>query len=463
MSYSPGKDRNIIASLKRAPQQAWFGEGQPVEEFAIAPIFANGEALPTLSSDGKNPVPTLSLSSGGIGYLPIGTPVAYRCLSNAELGNTRFFISDSYYRVASIRFVYATAGTSSSIAIQVTKDTVGNSSAQAPGTGVPLLATAFDGVNTVVDTVTTGVMITAGSPGLFLAPGDSLSVLFTGTLTTIAGVVVEVDLVNTCSAYLGGQPTYQPPLQTPVGTTQVSNVAQYYVRSNGEVASQAFFLANRDMNIVAIYATVNTAFAAAVTIDITKDTGTQAPGAGSSVLAAAMDGTASGKLLVPGLNLTANRLLVQAGNRLSVKYSATTTGAGVCITVVFAPLYDRLEISIPLGNATADKLAQYWFIANRFYELVDLSCVFPAAAGSASNVAVTIDSVLNAPGSGLVVQTDNTNAGFDANATANTVQVATLATLRNRLLSQGGRLGFVKTGAALPNGLLMTASLRART
>lgn len=463
MSYGTGKDRNIIASLKRAAQEAWFGETQPKEEFATLPIICNGEVLPTINSAGTAPIPTLGMSQGGYAYLPIGMPVAYRCLSNAELGNTRFFISDSYYRVAAIRFIYKTAGTSSSIAIQVTKDPITATTSTTPGSGTPLLSVPFDGVNTVANTQVSGTLIAAGSAGLFLAPGDSLSVLFTGTLTTIAGVLIEVDLVNTCQSYLGGKPAYQPPLQTPIGTTQVSNVAQYYVKSNSEVASQVIFAANRDVNIVAIYATIDTAFGAGITLDITKDTGTQAPGAGSSVLAAAMDATQSAKLLVPGLNLTANRLLVQAGSRLSVKYSATTTGAGVCITVVFAPLYDRLEITIPLGNAAADKLAQFFFTAFRYYEVIDASCGFPAAAGSASKVAVTIDSVLNAPGTGLVIQTDNTNAGFDANATANTIQVATLATLRNRLLSPGDRLSLLPSGAALPNGLYVTVSLRART
>lgn len=463
MSFSPGSDRNMIASLKRAMSKAWFGESQPVEQEAIPVLLDNAEALPVPNALNTAPIGALSVSPGGIAYLPITTPVAYRCLSNAELGTTRFFISDSYYRVAGIRFIYKTAGTSASIAIQVTKDAIGNTTAIAPGAGVQLLATPFDGVGTIANTQTIGTLIAAGSAGLFLAPGDSLSVLFTGTLTTIAGVVIEVDLVNTCNAYLGGPPLYQPPLQTPLGKTQVANVVQYYVKSNSEVASQVIFAANRDVNVVAIYATIVTAFGAAITIDVTKDTGTQAPGAGSSLLAAAMDGTANGKLLVPALNATINRTLIQAGSRIAVKYSATTTGAGVCITVVLAPLYDRLEITIPLGNATADKLDQDFFISNRYYEVVDLSCGFPAAAGSASTVAVTIDSVLNAPGSGLVVQTDNTNTGFDANATANTVQVGTLATLRNRLISPGDRLGFVHTGAALPNGLYITVSLRART
>src|SRR4051812_35629280 len=122
MSYGTGKDRNMLASLKRCMSKAWFGESQPVEEFAIPVLLDNGEALPVPNGAGNAPIGALSVSSANIAYIPIGKPVAYRCLANAELGTTRFFISDSYYRVAGIRFIYKTAGTSASIAIQVTKD-----------------------------------------------------------------------------------------------------------------------------------------------------------------------------------------------------------------------------------------------------------------------------------------------------------------------------------------------------
>lgn len=455
MSISPGKDRNMIGALQRAMRKTWFGEGQPVEEMAQAVLMDNGEFLPTPNAAGTGMVPTVGV--GGLldlAHIPIATPVTYCCASNAQMGTTRFFVSDSYYRVSNIRFTYATAGTSASIAIQVTKDPVGNTSATAPGAGAPLLQTAFDGVNTTINKTITGTLVTGNA--LWLNPGDSLSVLFTGTLTTIAGVTITVDLVNTCTVNFAGTPAYQPPLQSPLGKTVPANVSQFYVRLNAETNTQVFYLANRDMTIVAAYATIVTGFAASTTIDLTKDTGTQAAGAGSSILAAPMDATQVGELLVPGMNLTANRLLMAAGDRLSIKYSGTVTGAGVCITIVFGALYERLEISLPIGLFSADKAAQTFFIANRYYEVVDVSTVYGTAAGSASGASVTIDKILAIPGSGNLVQT----AGFDFTATANTVQVATLNTLRNRLMSQGDRLGLNVTGAAMPNNTCITVSLR---
>jgi hypothetical protein len=459
MSISLGKNQNLFSCLTSRMKKVFpaFGEPQPTEQFAQPILQDNNEYLPTVDSLLQVQIPQIGASPSGIVYTPIATPAIYAVAPNGLLGTTRFFISDSYYRIGAIRVIFATAGTVNAT-LTVTKDNVVTN--PAPGTGASLL-TAPVSLTGAPDTLIIAPTITPGSSALFLAPGDSLSVLFAGTLTTLAGVSVVVELINTCSAYLGGNPLTQPLLQSPIGKTVPSNIAQFYVRANSEVQTQSFYLANRDMTIAAIYATIDTAFGAAQTIDITKETGTQAPGAGLSVLTAPMDATKSGQLLVPGLSLTTNRLNLLAGNRLAVKYSSTVTGAGVCITVVFAPIYDRLEISLPLGLFSgADAVAQWFFIASRFFTVIDASCVFPAAAGAASKIAVTIDKQLGAPGTGNVIQTDNASAGFDMNATANTVQVATLATLRNRLLTSGDRLGISPSAAAPGANALITVSLK---
>lgn len=459
MSIFPGKAKNLITSLTRAMQKTWFGEPNATEQFALPVLANNNEYLPVPNSAVDNYIPMIGVSPGGISHIPIGMPVTYTCLPNSSLGNTRFFVSDSYWRVAAIRFAYKTQGTGS-IAINVTKDTLTSSTATAPGSGTPLLATAFNGVTAAANFSQTGTLIPAGSAALYLSPGDSLSVLFTGTLTAIAGVQITVDLVNTCNVTLAGAPAYQPPLQTPIGQSVPSNVSQFYVRLNTETSNQVFFNANRDMDIVAVYATIVTGFAAAITLDITKDTGTQAPGAGGSILAAPMDGTLNNRLLVPALNNTSFRRNMLAGDRLAIKYSATTTGAGLCITVVFAPLYNRLEISIPCGlfaGPTNDTGVQYFFQAFRNYEVVAVSCIYPAVSGSASTLAVTVDKQVQAPGAGTLVQT-----AFDTTLTANTMQFATLSTLYNRLLSPGDRLGFLPSSPAdLPGKTCVTVSLRA--
>ena len=465
MSYSPGKDRNMIASLRRVMFKGWFGETQPVEQFPIAVLIDNGEFLPSPNAAGTAPVPTVGVSSDNIAYIPIPTPVTCNILANANMVNTRFFIADSYYRISKIRFNYKTAGTVAGLTAQITKDTLGNGAAnaasQTPGSGTVLLAAGIDLVGSTVDK-TQDLALTTNLQNLYLNPGDSLSIAFTGTTTTLAGVSITVDLVNTCNVGYT-QPAYQPPLQTPIFKTVPSNVTALYVALNGSLSNQVAFIANRDMTIVGAYLTYVTAFATGITIDVKKDTSTNAPAAGSSILAAPVSvTTANPGLLNMALNATANRLLMAAGDRLSISYSAGTTGAGVCLVIVFAPENDGatagIEISLPMGGNSADKVAQYFFIANRNYEVVDASTVFPAATGTSSTMDVTIDKILNAPGAGNSVST----ASFDMNATANTVQYITPAARHLRLMSTGDRLGIVTTGAALPAYTCVTVSLRAR-
>jgi hypothetical protein len=470
MSYSPGKDKNMFGSLTRAMRQAWIGDQAGIDQIAIPNLCGLNEFLPVANSTQTSPIPMIGVSPGGIPYSPIPTLATYNVTLNAALGNTRFFISDSYYRVAGVRFIYKTAGTSAAIGIQITKDVQG----QAPGTGLQLLATAFDGVNTAIDTTVSGTLVST-TKTLYLNPGDTLSVSFTGTLTTIAGVCITVDMFNTCNIGPNGPPAVlvnnqalQIPPYVPGGTikpfgqTVPSNVAMYYVHRNADLSTTPFFVANRDMTVVAAYAVIGTAFASAITLDITRDIGTNAPGAGSSILTAPMSVTGTvNTLIIPLMNATTNRLNMLAGDRLSVKYSATTTGADVAVLIVFAPIYDRIEQSFFLGPNAQQQVAQYFMIANRLYEVVDLSCVFGTAAGGAAKLLVTIDKQLNAPGSGNAVQTDNTSAGFDMNATANTVQVGTPNILRDRLMSVGDRLGLSPTGAAQATAnTCITVSLR---
>lgn len=352
---------------------------------------------------------------------PMLKTVTYNETLNASIGTTPFFIADQAYTVTAITYAAKTQGTGTAVA-NVTKDT----GTQAPGAGVTLQTGTFACTTIVNNTVTAGVL-TATTANLTLAVGDRLSILFTGTTTSLAGVTVTV-------------------IMTPTVAGEYANV---FWRANGDIATQSFFTANRDMVVTGVKAVYGTAFGAAITIDVTKDTGTTAAGGGTSVLAATMagDGTIN-TVLSPALTATAATLAMAAGDRLAVKFSATTTGALFCLIVTFQPLYIRKEVTWQLAPNSQQQVAQNFFIADRAYEVVDASCVFDVTAGGAAKLAVTIDKGTTAPGGGNVVQTDNTNAGFDMNATARTVQFMTPASLHLRLMSPGDRLGLSPTGAA---------------
>lgn len=392
--------------------------------FPSASVFQAAVTIPNLTATEIN---------GQFINPPMFKTVTYNEALNASIGTTPFFIADQAYTVLGVNYVAKTAGSSTGT-VTVTKDT----STAVPGGGTAIL-TATIPVNTTANTVTAGTLVSTAAT-LTLAVGDRLSALFAGTLTTLAGVVITV--------------TLQP--------TAVSETAQIFWRVNGDIATQTVFEANRDMVVTGVKAIYGTAFAAAVTVDLTKDTGTTAAGAGTSVLLAAMagDGTIN-TVLSPALAASATTLAMAAGDRLAVKFSATTTGALFCLMVTFAPIYNRKEVVFQLAPNAQEQVAQCFFIADRAYEIVDASCIFDVTAGGASKIGVTIDKGTTAPGAGSTVQTDNTNAGFDLAATARTTQFMTPASLHLRLLSVGDRLGLKVSGAAQSTTLVnITCSLR---
>ena len=438
------KNINWLAVLRRVWAYKYFGEdpstignstaclnsGTYPGEYVTGMNAAGNGDVPMIGVDINNNVvfPGNNIFVNGIAEIggqfqnpPMLKTVTYNETLNASIGTTPFFIADQAYTVTAINYVNKTAGTGTGTAT-VTKDT----GTAAPGAGTALL-TAPIAVTAVANTVTPGTLIAAGSAALTLAVGDRLSVLFAGTLTTLAGVVVTVTMTPTAAA----------------------ETAQCFWFANGDVKTTSFFQANRDMVVTGVRAIYGTAFASAVTINVMKDTGTTAAGGGTSVLASAMagDGTIN-TVLTPALTATASVLSMAAGDRLSLKFSATTTGALLCVAVTFQPIYNRKEVTWQLAPNSQQQVAQCFFIADRDYEVFDASCIFDVAAGGAAKIGVTIDKGTTVPGGGNVVQTDNTNAGFDLNATARTTQFMTPASLHLRLMSPGDRLGLVVAGAA---------------
>lgn len=362
--------------------------------------------------------------------------VTFNLTANGSLGTQTFFIADNAYTITGINYSAKTQGTGT-LTCNVTKD----SGTNAPGAGVTLQTGAFDCVAIVNNTTTAGVL-TATTTNLTMAVGDRLAVLFTGTVSTLAGVTITVTM-------------------TPNAAT---DTAVYFCNVNADIKTQSFYIANRDRVITGVKCIYKTPFAAAVTIGITKDTGATAAGAGTSILTAAMagDGTAN-TLITPTLAASAATLKLSgaAGDRLTAKFSATTTGVGVCIIVTFAPVAAEAAVTWQLALNAQEQVAQCFFIADRNYEVTDASCVFDVAAGGASKLAITIDKGTTAPGGGSVVQTDNSNAGFDLNATAGTVQWMTPASRHLRFLAAGDRLGLSPTGAAQSTSLVaITCQLR---
>lgn len=126
-------------------------------------------------------------------------------------------------------------------------------------------------------------------------------------------------------------------------STQVT--ATYSMLANGSLADQCFFVADRAYTVLAINQVHSVAGndAGAVNLQVTKDTGTQAPGAGADLLTnnsnAGFNLKGTANTVQNGtLTSTAGALTLAAGDRLSVDFAGTlTTLAGVVVTVALTP------------------------------------------------------------------------------------------------------------------------------
>lgn len=103
----------------------------------------------------------------------------------------------------------------------------------------------------------------------------------------------------------------------------------------------AFFVATRPMQVLAISQVHGVAAGNTSTLQVTKDTGTDAPGAGSDLLTSTgfnLNATAN-TVQTGTLTSTAADLLLAAGDRLSVDFANTIQStAGVVVTVELRPL-----------------------------------------------------------------------------------------------------------------------------
>lgn len=123
-------------------------------------------------------------------------------------------------------------------------------------------------------------------------------------------------------------------------------VVSYVMNDNAALADQCFFIADRDLEVISILEVHSAAGTAvgAVNLQITKDTATDAPGAGIDLLTNNtnagfdMKGTAN-TLQTGSLISTIASLRLTSGDRLSVDFAGTlTTVAGVVVTVVLKEL-----------------------------------------------------------------------------------------------------------------------------
>jgi len=281
---------------------------------------------------------------------------------------------------------------------------------------------------------------------LDLAKGERLGINFTGTLTSMAGLLVTI--------------TYSP--------GNKGEIAVYNMNANGDLIDQSFFIANRPLKIAAIYEAHSTKSSGATNVQVEKCTGTTAAGSGTVLLTndsnAGFETDAVANTYQTGaLSATASELRLAMTDRLAVDFNGTLTAlAGVVIVVLFEPTYDRKEINFNLQK-NANQVDQAIFIADRDYEILAAYCSWGTAATGTSNIQLTLDVTADAPGAGTNLLTNDTNAGFQDDGTANTPELATWYTTMGTprpLVLAGDRLSLDYASTTNLAGTIVTISLK---
>jgi hypothetical protein len=201
---------------------------------------------------------------------------------------------------------------------------------------------------------------------------------------------------------------------------------------NGAIVTTRFHIQNVPGRVVGITEIHNVAgdHTDAVTLQVTKETSGQAPGAGVALQSGTFNlkGTANTKqtaTLSSAVKSDGTSVLeLVEGDMLSVKLTGNAqTAAGVLLIVWIQPYVPSLDVSFYSAAVTSQD--QGFFIANRPYRIRAIRFAHATAetTDTTSNVQVTVDDGTEAPGAGNDLLTNDGGAGFDLNATANVPQV----------------------------------------
>ncbi len=375
---------------------------------------------------------------GQLAIKPLRVPAVYTFETNAGIVDQVFYIANQRMLVTSITEIHRVLGSSTVTAV-ISKCTSGQTIAQ----GTTLMVGSFD-LHATAETLQTATLAT--NPGtLTLQAGDRLAFDITGTTTALAGVEVTVMM---------------QPLDSPTMDITFSWASNTQLTSS----NAAFFVANAPYTVSAVrWAHSTKGSSATCLIEMTKDTTTDAPGAGTPLLTnntnTGFNGNATADVPQTGaLVTTAGATTLAIGDRLSLDFNGTLTAlAGVVCTVSLTPIANRTEINFYLPSTWAANTDRSFFTVDRNYTAYCSSEVHAVAAGGTSTAQVTKDSTTDAPGAGV----DLLTTANDLNGTANTVVSDLLVTtLGYRNLQAGQRISYDFAHAVQSSaGLCVTVSL----
>jgi hypothetical protein len=405
--------------------RAWSGWDNDYIQRMMSATYGNNP-LPGVGTDALDN----ALLNGAVmkGFI---TPIRLNITANSKIATTRFFSNNNDttpLEIVAITAMHATAN-GAALTAYVSKDKAG----QAPGAGTSVMSGTFN-LNATANTLQTATLAsTLLNPTVTIRAGESLSLKLSTTVTSLAGLSVIV---------------YVRP------HTQAA-FAQYYRAANGDIATGTMYLnliPGQVVRSVAIsWGTAGTD-AGAVTADITKDTSTNAPGAGTSILAAAQSvkGTAN-TTVYPTLATSTSTLTMASGDRLAVKMTGTLTALTDLVVTVFfnASATDHIVIPVSSWDGAATDRSIFTVPAGEHYIVSDFWQTWSTASTSNTQL-LTKDTGTTAPGAGTGLVTDNTNAGILTSSTANTpvgsLTLSAVSTKPTLWLAPGDRLGLKNAG-----------------
>lgn len=177
----------------------------------------------------------------------------------------------------------------------------------------------------------TGGAVTIGGGSAFLST--------TGGAVTIFGGAVTGTGTGGTANLRGGTSTAGSAGDVQLNTDSNLIPAVYFFTGAPAATNQAFFLAHRALVVKSIRQVHSVAAGGASTLTVTKDTGTAAPGAGTTLLQGSFNLNATANTVQSGtLAASAATLTLAAGDRLSVNFAnAIQSSAGVVVVVGMMP------------------------------------------------------------------------------------------------------------------------------
>ncbi len=367
---------------------------------------------------------------GGALMNGFATPIRLNITANAKLATTRFFTNYNDTTPLDIVQISCTFGVANGAALTAYVSKEG--SGTAPGSGLSTQSGTFN-LNATANTLQTATLAaTAGSPLVTIAAGEHLTFRLSTAVTSLAGLEVIVWVRPHTGAA----------------------IAQYSRAANGDIATGTMYLnlfpGAVVRGVVFSCSTVSTD-AGAVTGDVTKDTSTNAPGAGTSVLAAAVNlkTITANTATYPTLATSLATRTMASGDRLAFKLTGTPTAlAGLVVTVFFSGGPTE-HIIIPVSFWDGAVTDRTLFIADKNYIVTDFWETWSTISTSNTQL-LTKDTGTTAPGAGTGLLTDNTNAGILTSSTANTpvgsLLLSAVSTKPTLWLAPGDRLGIKNAG-----------------